>query len=94
MNWPLAVAIAWVAVMVPVSYLIGTSMRRADRRDRPADPVVELLAATPSDPPAGGDTGAAAPDRVPAGPPRIPALPAKRSAADTGPEKTPGPDEG
>ena len=63
MNWPLAVAIAWVILLIPVGYLIGTALRRADRRERPADLTVERLTHAPTDSPAGGEAETIAPRR-------------------------------
>ncbi len=32
MTWALAVALAWVVVLLPAGYLIGVAIRRAERR--------------------------------------------------------------
>jgi hypothetical protein len=68
MNWVVVIGIAWLAVALPVAYLIGRALLRADRRDEVEDAAL-ATGSVGTAPPA----REASPERRPETSPRAPA---------------------
>lgn len=47
MTWSLVLALLWIALLVPVGYVLGRALRRVDDRDAARPPVEAPVTAAP-----------------------------------------------